>query len=141
MAPVPNPLLLYAEDDADDFESLEDAVRQLTDQYKLVQARNGTEVISLLQNELSATHPRLIILDLNMPLMDGKEVLSWLKNEEAYKNIPVMVFTTSSREEDMKLCQMHKCTFFRKPTLYRDLLHIAQTMLDICEGRDGDRSR
>jgi hypothetical protein len=42
------------------------------------------------------------------------------------------VFTTSSREEDIKLCQMHNCTFFRKPTLYRDLLHIAQTMLHMC---------
>ena len=67
-----------------------------------------------------------------MPIMDGKEVLLWLKEEELYKNIPVMVFTTSSREEDVKLCQTHNCTFFRKPTLYRDLLHVAQTMLDMC---------
>ena len=132
MAYVNKSLLLYAEDDLNDFESLEDAVGQLTDKYELVNARNGTEVISLLQNDLSAHLPCLIVLDLNMPIMDGKEVLLWLKKEEAYTNIPVMVFTTSSREEDVKLCQTHKCTFFRKPTLYRDLLHIAQTMLDMC---------
>lgn len=117
----------------DDFESLQDALRQLTDSFRLVNARNGTEVISLLQADLSHCLPCLIILDLNMPVMDGKEVLLWLKKEEAYKNIPVMVFTTSSREEDVKLCQNHRCTFFRKPTLYRDLLHIAQTMLDLCK--------
>ena len=127
------PILLYAEDDMDDFESLQDALRQLTDSYQLVNARNGTEVISLLGEDLSQSLPCLIILDLNMPVMDGKEVLLWLKNEEAYKNIPVMIFTTSSREEDVKLCQHHRCTFFRKPTLYRDLLHIAQIMLDICK--------
>jgi CheY-like chemotaxis protein len=132
MACTDKPLLLYAEDDLDDFESLEDAVRQLTNKYELINARNGTEVISLLQNDLSKHLPCLIVLDLNMPIMDGKEVLSWLKKEEAYSNIPVMVFTTSSREDDVKLCQTHKCTFFRKPTLYRDLLHIAQTMLDMC---------
>ncbi|MGN6165072.1 MAG: response regulator [Flavisolibacter sp.] len=126
------PFLLYAEDDDDDFESLEDALQQLTDQYQLVQAKNGTEVISLLQRDFSQKLPCLIVLDLNMPIMDGKEVLLWLKKEELYKNIPVMIFTTSSREEDVKLCQMHNCTFFRKPTLYRDILHVAQTMLDMC---------
>ncbi|MGN6401152.1 MAG: response regulator [Flavisolibacter sp.] len=131
---LPNtPFLLYAEDDDDDFESLEDALQQLTDQYQLVQAKNGTEVISLLQEGLSKKLPCLIVLDLNMPIMDGKEVLLWLKKEELFKSIPVMVFTTSSREEDVKLCQTHNCTFFRKPTLYRDLLHVAQTMLDMCD--------
>ena len=129
------PVLLYAEDDLDDFESLKDAVEQITDKYDIVWARNGSEVVSLLQEDLKDHLPCLIVLDLNMPVMDGKEALAWLKNEPAYNTIPVMIFTTSSREEDVKLCQSHKCTFFRKPTLYRDLLHIGQTMLDICEGR------
>jgi CheY-like chemotaxis protein len=132
MESVNKPVLLYAEDDLDDFESLEDALEQLTDKYQLLHANNGTEVISLLQGDLSNQLPCLIILDLNMPIMDGKEVLAWLKNDPVYRDIPIMVFTTSSREEDVKLCQTHKCTFFRKPTLYRDLLHIAQIMLDMC---------
>lgn len=128
------PFLLYAEDDMDDFESLDDALSQLTDDYSLAHAKNGTEVVSMLQNDFATQPPCLIILDLNMPVMDGKEVLLWLKQQPQYQHIAVMVFTTSSREEDVKLCQTHKCTFFRKPTLYRDLLHIAQTILDICEG-------
>jgi CheY-like chemotaxis protein len=65
--------------------------------------------------------------------MDGKEVLSWLKTREQFQNIPIMIFTTSSREDDVKLCQKYSCTFFRKPTLYRDLLHVAQIMLQMCE--------
>jgi CheY-like chemotaxis protein len=67
-----------------------------------------------------------------MPVMDGKQTLKWLKENEEYKKIPVMVFTTSSREEDLKLCKSHDCTFFRKPTLYRDLLHVVQIMLQMC---------
>ena len=126
------PVLLYAEDDIDDFESLKDAVEQITDKYELVRAKNGTEAIALLQEKYIDSFPCLIILDINMPLMDGKEVLNWLKSRDRYKEIPVVVFTTSSREEDIRLCQNHKCTFFRKPTLYRDLLHISQTMLDMC---------
>jgi CheY-like chemotaxis protein len=129
------PFLLYAEDDLDDFESLKDALGQLTDNYELVQAKNGTEVVNMLENNFKDSLPCMIILDLNMPIMNGKEVLQWLKKDDAYDNIPIMVFTTSSREEDIKFCQANKCSFFRKPTLYRDLLHIAQTMLNMCEGK------
>jgi CheY-like chemotaxis protein len=124
------PVLLYAEDDLDDFDALQDALAQVTDKYVLVHARNGSEVISWFEN--NTQKPCLIVLDLNMPVMDGKETLLWLKSKEEYRDIPTMVFTTSSREEDIKLCQNNKCTFFRKPTLYRDLLHIVQTMLHMC---------
>jgi CheY-like chemotaxis protein len=122
------PVILYAEDDQDDFEILKDALLQQTDQFTLVQAQNGIEVISYLDDQ----SPGLIVLDLNMPVMDGKQTLKWLKEHEDYKKIPVMIFTTSSREEDLKLCKSYECTFFRKPTLYRDLLHVVQIMLQMC---------
>lgn len=125
------PVILYAEDDQDDFESVKEALDQLTDQQNLVHAKNGSEAVAFI--ERNDPLPSLIVLDLNMPVMDGKEVLSWLKAREEYKGIPVLVFTTSSREEDVKLCQKYACTFFRKPTLYRDLLHVAQTMLQMCQ--------
>lgn len=120
--------ILYAEDDQDDFEILHDAILQQTDQFELVAAQNGTEVLSYLERQ---PPPGLIVLDLNMPVMDGKQTLRWLKEHENFKKIPVMVFTTSSREEDLKLCKDHECTFFRKPTLYRDLLHVVQIMLQM----------
>ena len=122
------PVILYAEDDQDDYEILKDALLQQTDQFNLVRAQNGTEVISYLDNQ----SPGLIVLDLNMPVMDGKQTLKWLKEHEDFKKIPVMIFTTSSREEDLKLCKSYECTFFRKPTLYRDLLHVVQIMLQMC---------
>jgi CheY-like chemotaxis protein len=125
------PIILYAEDDYDDFESVKEALDQLTDHQLLLHAKNGEEAVEFVQN--STVLPSLIVLDLNMPIMDGKEVLQWLKDRPEYNRIPVMIFTTSSREEDVKLCQKNGCTFFRKPTLYRDLLHVAQTMLQICE--------
>ncbi|MDB5253545.1 MAG: hypothetical protein JWP27_2714 [Flaviaesturariibacter sp.] len=124
------PILLYAEDDLDDFEAMQDALAQVTDKYELAHAKNGTEVISFLEN--ATQKPCVIVLDLNMPIMDGKETLLWLKKEDEFRDIPTMVFTTSSREEDIKLCQANGCTFFRKPTLYRDLLHIVQIMLQMC---------
>lgn len=124
------PVILYAEDDYDDFESVKEALNQLSDHQVLHHAKNGEEAVAYLQTK---ELPSLVVLDLNMPVMDGKEVLQWMKAKDQFKNIPVMVFTTSSREEDVKLCQKHDCTFFRKPTLYRDLLHVAQTMLQLCD--------
>jgi CheY-like chemotaxis protein len=132
MEPVAaKPIILYAEDDFDDFESIKEALHQLSDQPVLLHAKNGQEAVSFIEN--ATVLPSLIVLDLNMPIMNGKEVLQWLKANDDYKNLPIMVFTTSSREDDVKLCQKHGCTFFRKPTLYRDLLHVAQTMLNLCE--------
>jgi CheY-like chemotaxis protein len=125
------PIILYAEDDFDDFESLKEALDQLSGHQLLLHARNGEEAVSFMEN--ATMLPCLVVLDLNMPVMDGKEVLKWLKKRNEYSSIPIMIFTTSSREEDIKLCQSYGCTFFRKPTLYRDLLHVAQTILQLCE--------
>jgi CheY-like chemotaxis protein len=126
------PIILYAEDDLDDFDAVKEALEQLSDQYELVHAKNGTEALSYLQ-ENTARLPSLVVLDLNMPIMNGKEVLVWIKQRPQFSKIPIMVFTTSSRDEDVKLCQKHACTFFRKPTLYRDLLHVVQTMIQMCD--------
>ena len=126
------PVILYAEDDMDDFDALKGALGQLSDKYDLHWAKNGEEVINYF-SDTEAPSPGLVVLDLNMPIMDGKQTLLWLKSREELQDIPVMVFTTSSREEDVKLCQAHRCTFYRKPTLYRDLLHIAQTMMQMSE--------
>ncbi|RYY40939.1 MAG: response regulator [Chitinophagaceae bacterium] len=125
------PTFLYAEDDLDDYEALKEALEQINPKYDLAHAKNGSEVIKYLEEERGPL-PCLIVLDLNMPIMDGKETLLWLKSQPRFSEIPTMVFTTSSREEDIKLCQSNNCTFFRKPTLYRDLLHVVQIMLQMC---------
>ena len=124
-----NPVILYAEDDFDDYDAIKEALEQLSRNFTLIHVKNGLEAIEYLKNNQQV--PDLLVLDLNMPVMDGKEVLVWVKEEAGLKDIPVMIFTTSSREEDVKLCQKYHCTFFRKPTLYRDLLHIVQTMLQM----------
>jgi len=132
MPELAKPYILYAEDDYDDFDALKDALQQVSQNYRLSHAKNGEEAIEFFKND-TLSKPCLVVLDLNMPVMDGKEVLVWLKQHKEYKDVPVMIFTTSSREEDIKLCQSHGCSFFRKPTLYRDLLHIVQVMLNLCD--------
>jgi CheY-like chemotaxis protein len=123
------PVILYAEDDFDDYDAIKEALEQISRNFTLTHVKNGLEAVEYLKSNEQV--PDLLVLDLNMPVMDGKEVLVWVKEEAGLKDIPIMIFTTSSREEDVKLCQKYHCTFFRKPTLYRDLLHIVQTMIQM----------
>ena len=64
------PNILYAEDDFDDFESLKEALDQISQHQLLLHAKNGQEAISFIGN--ATVLPSLIVLDLNMPIMDGK---------------------------------------------------------------------
>ena len=68
-----NPIILYAEDDIDDFESVREALDQISSQYQLLHLKNGAEAVEYLKN--GSPRPGLVVLDLNMPVMDGKEVL------------------------------------------------------------------
>lgn len=131
MNAINKPVIIYAEDDFDDFDALKEALEQISHNYNLIHAKNGNELIAYLENEANEKLS-LIVLDLNMPIMDGKQALQWLKQHPEHKEIPIMIFTTSSREEDIRLCKNYECTFFRKPTLYRDLLHVVQVMLQMC---------
>ena len=68
-------IILYAEDDLDDFESAKEIVDQLSDRHLLVNAKNGAEAVAYLEQH-SSRLPCMVILDLNMPVMNGKEVRS-----------------------------------------------------------------
>ena len=66
--------------------------------------------------------PQLIFLDLNMPGMGGKEFLKWIKSNEKYKNIPVVVLTTSDSEADIIECyKLHAAGYIQKPASVQEL--------------------
>lgn len=69
--------------------------------YELIYAENGAEAVRLATEE----HPDLILLDIQMPLMDGVQALAMLKREPTTKDIPIVVITTISREKDIEILQ------------------------------------
>jgi CheY-like chemotaxis protein len=95
--------VLYAEDDFDDFNMLVEVVQSINPDIQCVNARNGVEAIEFLEN--ADLLPDYIFLDINMPMMDGKACLKFIKKDERFKNIPVIVFTTSNSVKDMELCK------------------------------------
>ena len=92
-------VILLADDDADDFDIFRESLEASRCEAKLYRAEDGATVFAFL-NETANPRPDLIFLDLNMPVMNGWQTLAKLKNETAFEDIPVIMYTTSSHYRD-----------------------------------------
>lgn len=95
--------ILYADDDLDDKTWVSEANKFLNYLLDIDFVENGREVFEWL--ERFKDHPSLIVLDLNMPELDGRQTLQKLKSSEKYKDIPVVIVTTSSNKVDIEICK------------------------------------
>lgn len=93
-------VVFYADDDLDDRELFADAVSEINSGIKLVLAANGREVLELLENHNEI--PDFIFLDINMPVMSGKECLKVLRTVDRLKSVPIIMYTTTSNKEEFK---------------------------------------
>ena len=124
--------IAIADDDADDRMMVEDAFCE----GRLANPRNYFEDGEQLMNYLTAaagTHgaslPALILLDLNMPRMDGRAVLTRMKADDRLRRIPVVVLTTSKAEEDiLRTYDLGVSSFITKPVSFAALVDIVQTI-------------
>jgi CheY-like chemotaxis protein len=104
-----NNLLLVAEDSDEDFEMLHLLMQQMQVRNPVCRFKNGDKVLDFLYREGDyQTEPRplpsVILLDLNLPGTDGREILEQVKQDEGLREIPIVVFTTSSNPEDIEFC-------------------------------------
>lgn len=111
---------LLVDDDPEDREVFAEAMTSVKEEAELLTAENGQEALKILQNGLY--EPDLILLDLNMPLMSGKEFLAVVKKHEYFRHIPVFIFTTSSLSHDVEetLSKGAVC-FITKPATFEKL--------------------
>ena len=97
-----NKVVLLVDDSADDVELTLRSFKKHNLANKVVVARNGQEALDYLFGEGSESHyPKVILLDLKLPKVDGLEVLRRIKSAPALKNIPVVVLTSSREERDL----------------------------------------
>ena len=95
--------ILYADDDLDDKTWVSEANKMLSYSLDIDFVENGRQVLAYLENYVEL--PSLIVLDLNMPELDGRQTLQKLKSHNHYKHIPVVIVTTSSNKTDMEMCK------------------------------------
>jgi len=119
--------ILIAEDDADDRFLLQAAFEEngFTDKLQFVE--NGVELIEYLNNLNNGTSaaktPRFILLDLNMPKKDGREALKELKQHPSFKKIPVIIFSTTNNETEMRRCyELGANSYITKPNSFESLI-------------------
>jgi CheY-like chemotaxis protein len=97
-------IILLIEDDQLDVISVERSLNKLDQNYELFTAYNGIEALEILK-ENEDNLPDIILLDLNMPKMNGIEFLKVIKADERYKNINVFIMTTSGEEADRRAAE------------------------------------
>lgn len=126
-------IILYVEDDLDDLFIVQQAFENHNESIAVVHADNGFKALNFLNNlyETDAL-PCLIILDMNMPGMDGRETLIRIKQSEKFNDIPVVIFTTSSNKADKDFAQKWGADFITKPLVYGELEFLAKTFVDKC---------
>jgi len=129
-------IILYADDDADDIQFVMDAFINFSKNVELVTVSDGLEVLTYLQ-ALSADDPApcLIVLDINMPRMDGKEALIRIRQMERFKKIPSILFTTSSQKRDKDFAAKYNAGFLTKPIDITQMNVIANTFIEHCDER------
>ncbi len=96
--------LLLVEDNKADIRLIQEALKTSTVPHQVLTVRNGMDAMTFLRQEgeyAEAPRPDLIVLDLNLPRKDGREVLAEIKADPNLKRIPVVVLTTSRNEEDI----------------------------------------
>jgi CheY-like chemotaxis protein len=107
--------ILYADDDSDDRFFLHESVRSNGLNADIVYVTNGQEAISYIEHAPEAL-PALVILDLNMPKMNGKETLAYLKTHPKYQRIPVIILSTSESKTEIDDCAAQGAlSYFVKP--------------------------
>ena len=115
--------ILLVEDDEVDVMNVERAFERNKLRNTLFVAGNGLEALELLRGEKIPKERRLILLDLNMPGLDGRKTLQLIKQDGTLKRIPVIILTTSSDERDIQDCyQMGANTYVQKPVSFDGLI-------------------
>lgn len=115
-------VVLNVDDDQEDREFFCDALREIDSTITCLVAGSGMDALSLL-GELSAL-PDYIFLDINMPMMDGKQFLKILKTIPEFRSIPVIMYSTSTDTREIKECyKLGAEDFLIKPHSYEKLVN------------------
>ena len=122
--------ILLVEDNPGDVDLTKISLRKLKIANELTVAKDGAEALEILQREDSEP-PDLILLDLNLPRKDGREVLAVIKEHPMLRRIPVVVLTSSKAEQDiLKSYDLHANSYITKPVGFEEFTRVVQTIED-----------
>ncbi len=131
------PLLLVIENNNEDFETFQRFLHQSSLNIPVYRCINGDQALAFLYRTYPHAEPEpvprpgLILLDLNLPGMDGREVLRRIKQDDQLKLVPIVVFTTSNNPKDIEACYRQGVnSYIIKPMDFSLLKRSIQTLLE-----------
>jgi CheY-like chemotaxis protein len=129
----PRNIVLYADDDIDDLELVISSFDRYTNNVEVITFRDGTEIVEYLDKLTSLDpHPCLIILDINMPLLNGKDTLVKIRKMPGFESVPVVLFSTSSQPTDGVFAKKYNAGFVTKPLEHAQMRVITDQFIDHC---------
>jgi CheY-like chemotaxis protein len=124
--------ILLVEDNPGDVRLTKEALKEGKVYSNLHWAKDGVEAMEFLKHQgkhAKSPRPDIILLDLNLPKKDGREVLAQIKKDSELKHIPVVVLTTSEAEEDvLKSYELHANCYVTKPVDLEKFIHVVQSI-------------
>lgn len=126
--------ILLVEDNPGDVRLTKEGLKEGKIKNNLHVVMDGVEALSFLHKKeeyVDAPRPDIILLDLNLPKKDGREVLSEIKDDDRLKSIPVVVLTTSKAEEDIaKSYDLHTNCYITKPVDFNQFIRVVRIIED-----------
>ena len=126
------PVIYWADDDPDDLQVMKEVLKNLGQNFRILDFPNGRELLRQLNAAPQSAYPCLIILDINMPVLDGKSTLSLIRKDPQFRSIPVVIFTTSSSELDKTFCEYFDVAMITKPPTYERLKTALRSLVSHC---------
>lgn len=124
---------MIADDDLDDIEILTTALKETDGSLEVLVANNGKSVLEALQkSRLAAATPCVLVMDMNMPKMDGRETVVAIKNDNYLKNLPILLFSTAKNKTDELFAQKWGVRFYQKPDTVQGLNEVAKVIVAMC---------
>lgn len=125
--------ILIAEDDKDDQELIEESIRLVNPEADLHITDHGKDVLTFLEKCQPKDFPCLIVLDFNMPDMNGADVLRFLRSDERYHHIPAVVLSTSNAGLYQEISLRSGARqYYQKPDSFQAMVEISRSMLEYC---------
>jgi CheY-like chemotaxis protein len=114
-----NSTILCIDDDIDDMAFIQEAIKSYETAFEVTEAENGEQALAYLNEaKTNGSLPCLIIMDINMPKMDGKKAIQLIKADKDLSTVPLVVFTTSSNISDKRYFELYNVQYITKPNHY-----------------------
>lgn len=125
--------IIFADDDPDDLELITGFFKQYDRNVNVLEFKDGKEVVKFLEDFGSSTsRPLLIVLDINMPRLNGKETLAAIRRHPKFRTTPVVIYTTSDNRADEQFCKNLGATWVVKSANVDGVRQTAKILAEFC---------